>query len=91
MNNFQLSNLVEGALIIGAILFASAKLQYIPVDRNRLKHGIMLSIIAIAMIAISIVLIKPVLNKIQGDIGTQRWFVGFRLIPGCIIPFLIFT
>ena len=77
-------------LIIGSILFASEKLQHIPVDRSRLKYGIMLSIIAIAMIAISIVLIKPVLNKFQGDIGKQLWFSGFRLIPGFILPFLIF-
>ncbi len=80
-----------GGLIIGAILFASAKLQHIPIDRSRLKYGIILSVIAIAMIAISIVLIKPVLNKYQGDIGKQLWFAGFRLIPGFIIPFLLFT
>ena len=49
-----------GGLIIGAILFASAKLQPIPINRSRLKYGIMLSVIAIAMMAFSIVLIKPV-------------------------------
>ena len=80
-----------GGLIIGAILFASAMLQHIPVDRSRLKYGIMLSIIAIAMMAFSIVLIKPVLDKFQGNIGKQLWFVGFRLILGFIIPFLIFS
>ena len=77
--------------IIGAILFASAKLQHIPVDRSRLKYGIILSIIAIAMMAFAIVLMKPVLDKFQGDVGKQLWFVGFRLIPGFIIPFLIFS
>jgi len=80
-----------GGLIIGAILFASEKLQHIPVDRSRLKYGIMLSIIAIAMMAFSIVLIKPVLNKFQGDVGKQLWFAGFRLLPGFIIPLIIFT
>jgi drug/metabolite transporter (DMT)-like permease len=80
-----------GGLIIGAILFASAKLQHIPVDRSRLKYGIMLGIIAIAMMAFAIVLIKPVLNKFQGDVGKQLWFAGFRLIPGFITPLLIFT
>ena len=43
------------------------------------------------MMAFSIVLIKPVLNKFQGDVGKQLWFAGFRLIPGFIIPFLIFS
>jgi len=55
---------LAGGLIIGAILFASAKLQHIPVDRNRLKYGIMLGVIAI-----SIVLIKPLLKKFQEDVG----------------------
>ena len=55
--------LCGGGLIIGSILFTSAKLQHIPVDRSRLKYGIMISVIAIAMIAISIVLIKPLLKK----------------------------
>ena len=80
-----------GGLIIGAILFASAKLQHIPINRSQLKYGIMLGIIAMTMMAFSIVLIKPVLNKFQGDVGKQLWFTGFRLIPGFIIPFLIFS
>ena len=79
-----------GGLIIGAILFASAKLQHIPINRSQLKYGIMLGVIAMTMMAFSIVLIKPVLNKFQGDVGKQLWFVGFRLIPGFIIPLLIF-
>ncbi len=79
-----------GGLIIGAILFASAKLQHIPINRSQLKYGIMLGVIAMTMMAFSIVLIKPVLNKFQGDVGKQLWFAGFRLIPGFIIPLLIF-
>ena len=80
-----------GGLIIGAIFFASVKLQNIPVDRSRLKYGIILSITAIGMMAFSIVLIKPVLSKFQGDVGKQLWFAGFRMIPGFIIPLIIFA
>ena len=80
-----------GGIIIASILFSSVKLQHIPVDRSRLKYGIMLGIIAIAMMAFSIVLIKPVLNKFQGDVGKQLWFAGFRLLPGFIIPLIIFV
>jgi drug/metabolite transporter (DMT)-like permease len=79
-----------GALIIGAIIFASQKLQHIPVDRSRLKYGILLSIMAIGMMAFGIVLMKPVLSKFQGDVGKQLWFAGFRMIPASIIPLLIF-
>ena len=80
-----------GGLIVGAILFASIKLQHIPVDRSRLKYGIMLNIFAICMMAFGIVLMKPVLNKFQGDVGKQLWFAGFRLLPGFIIPLIIFV
>ena len=80
-----------GGIIIASILFSSVKLQHIPVDRSRLKYGIMLGIIAIAMMAFSIVLMKPVLNKFQGDVGKQLWFAGFRLLPGFIIPLIIFV
>ena len=66
-----------GGLIIGAILFASARLHHIPINRNRLKYGIMLGIIAITMMACPIVLIKPVLNKFQRDIGKQLWLPVF--------------
>ena len=45
----------------------------------------------ICKMAFAIVLMKPTLNKFQGDIGKQLWFAGFRLIPGFIIPFLIFS
>ena len=41
--------------------------------------------------AFGIVLMKPVLNKFQGDVGKQLWFAGFRLIPGFIIPLIIFV
>ena len=82
---------IGGGFIIGAILFASAKLQHIPVDRKQLKYGILLNIIAIAMMAFAIVLMKPVLNKFQGDVGKQLWFAGFRLLPGFIIPLIIFV
>ena len=50
----------------------------------------MLSIIAIAMMAFAIVLMKPVLNKFQGDVGKQLWFVWLRLLPGFIIPLILF-
>jgi len=82
---------IGGGLIIGAILFTSEKLQHIPVDRNQLKYGILLNIIAIAMMAFAIILMKPVLNKFQGDVGKQLWFAGFRLLPGFVIPLIIFV
>ena len=45
-----------GGLIIGAKLFASAKLQHIPVNRSQLKYGIMLRMFVIGMMAFAIVI-----------------------------------
>ena len=76
--------------IIGAIIFASLKLQNIPTTRKRLEYGIILCILAIAMMAFGIVLVKPVLSKFQGDIPKLMWIAGFRLVPGSIVPLIIF-
>ena len=79
-----------GGIIIGAIIYASLKLQNIPVSRKRLEYGIILGVIAIAMMAFGIVLIKPVLDKFQGDFNKLLWIAGFRLVPGSLIPLFIF-
>ena len=79
-----------GGIIIGAIIYASLKLQNIPVSRKRLEYGIILGVIAIAMMAFGIVLIKPVLDKFQGDLNKLLWIAGFRLVPGSLIPLFIF-
>ena len=76
--------------IIGAIIFASLKLQNIQITRKRLKYGIFLGIFAISMMAFGIVLVKPVLTKFQGDVSKLLWIAGFRLVPGSLVPLIIF-
>jgi drug/metabolite transporter (DMT)-like permease len=76
--------------IIGAIIFASLKLQNIQITRKRLKYGILLGIFAISMMAFGIVLVKPVLTKFQGDVSKLLWIAGFRLVPGSLVPLIIF-
>ncbi len=84
------TQLLGAIIIICSILFTSLKLKNIPVDRKRLTYGILLSILAIAMMAFAVVLMKPVLNKFQGDVGKQLWFASFRLLPGFLIPLILF-
>ena len=79
-----------GGIIIGAIIYGSLKLQTIPVSRKRLEYGIILGVLAIAMMAFGIVLIKPVLDKFQGEFSKLLWITGFRLVPGSLIPLFIF-
>jgi len=76
--------------IIGAIIFASLKLQNIQITRKRLEYGILLGVLAIGMMAFSIVLVKPVLSRFQGDVSKLIWIAGFRLVPGSLVPLIIF-
>ncbi len=63
--------LIGGALIIGSVLYASTKIQNIPVDRKRFKQGILYGIGSIAMMAFGIVMIKPILNTVSDNVGLK--------------------
>lgn len=80
--------IIGGLLILGAIIFASFKMQNIPVDRKQLFKGILIGISALAMMAYCIVWIKPILNK-TNEITNHLWIAGFRMIPGAVTPFLL--
>jgi drug/metabolite transporter (DMT)-like permease len=80
--------IIGGILIIGSIIFASLKLRNIPVDRNRLRFGIFIGVVALALMAYCIVWIKPILNRMNG-VNNQLWIAGFRMVPGAITPIII--
>ena len=61
------TQLIGGALIIGSVLYASTKIQNIPVDRKQFKLGILYGIGSIAMMAFGIVIIKPILNTVSDN------------------------
>ena len=77
--------LLGGTLVIGAVLFASTKIQNIPVDRKRFKQGILYGVGSIAMMAFGIVMIKPILNTVSNQLGLQLWIAGYRLISGVLV------
>lgn len=77
--------LIGGALIIGSVLYASTKIQTIPVDRKRFKQGILYGIGSIAMMAFGIVMIKPILNTVSDNVGLQLWIAGYRLVSGVLV------
>ena len=57
--------LLGGGLIIGSVLYASTKIQNIPVNRKIFKQGILYAVGSIAMMALEIVMIKPILNTVS--------------------------
>ena len=86
--------LAGGALIVVSVLFASLKIKHISVSRKQFEYGVFLGAISMIMMAFSIVLIKPILNRIVDDPSLQLWVGGFRMIPGVIVAggiFLIYN
>ena len=79
------TQLIGGALIIGSVLYASTKIQNIPVDRKRFKQSILYGIGSIAMMALGIVMIKPILNTVSDNVGLQLWIAGYRLVSGVLV------
>jgi len=79
------TQLLGGGLIIGSVLYASTKIQNIPVDRKRFKQGVFYGIGSIAMMAFGIVMIKPILNTVSDNMGLQLWIAGYRLVSGVLV------
>ena len=81
--------LLGGGLIIGSVLYASTKIQNIPVNRKLFKQGILYAIGSIAMMALGIVMIKPILNTVSNQPQLQIWIAGYRLISGVLVSAVI--
>ena len=54
------------------------------------RQGVMLQVLAVILSSIGIVLIKPVLSKVEGNINIQLWVTAFRLLPGVFVAWIIF-
>ena len=77
--------LLGGVLIIGSVLYTSTKIQNIPVNRKRFKQGVLYGVGSIAMMALGIVMIKPILNTVSNQPHLQMWIAGYRLISGVLV------
>ena len=72
-----------GGLIIGSIIYLSANPEKKTVDN--LTQGLILGIIAYTLMALGIVIIKPILTRCADSIYTQIWIILYRLIPGTLL------
>ncbi len=71
-------------LIISAILVASLQLTHNSFPRKKIFLGIMLGFISVLSMAVSIIMIKPLLNR-----SSILWVTEIRLIAGTIIMGII--
>lgn len=83
--SLSIIQLLGGGLIIGSVLYASTKIQNIPVNRKIFKQGILYAVGSIAMMALGIVMIKPILNTVSNKPQLQIWIAGYRLISGVLV------
>ena len=77
-------------IVITAILIINYEKDIDDLDFRVKRLGIMLQISAVILSSIGIVLIKPVLSKVAGNINIQLWVTAFRLLPGVFVAWIIF-
>ena len=77
-----------GLLIIMAVFITAKSNESININKDDYILGIVMGTVAIFMMAIALVIIKPVLDKVEADMIAQIWVVGYRLIPAAIVPII---
>ena len=82
--------LIGFTIVIFAILIITYEKDNDDICSKVKKKGTMLQIVAVLLSSFGIVLIKPVLSKVDNLIYVQLWVTVFRLFPGFIIAWLIF-
>lgn len=87
LSNQQLFGFI---IVIIAILMINYEKDIDDIDITIKRQGIMLQISAVILSSIGIVLIKPVLSKVSGNINIQLWVTAFRLLPGVFVAWIIF-
>jgi drug/metabolite transporter (DMT)-like permease len=85
------NQLIGFIVVITSILIISYEKDSYDIDPQLKKRGMLLQILAVILSSFGIVLIKPVLNKINGDMQLQLWITTFRLVPGFITAWFIFA
>ena len=76
-------------IVIGSMLIIAYENDIEEIDTIKKRRAIYLQIFLFFCSAFGIVLIKPVLDKINYSIPLQLWAVLFRLFPGVIITILV--
>ena len=78
------------SIVVISILIITYENDTDDISADLKKWGMVLQIFAVLLSSFGIVLIKPVLSKVNNLIDVQIWVTVFRLFPGFIIAWLIF-
>ena len=77
-------------IVIIALLIISYEKDGLEIDPKIKNQGMLTQVLAVILSSFGIVLIKPVLLKLNMSISQQLWVTFFRLLPGFIFTWFLF-
>ena len=84
--SLTVADIVGGLMILLSILYLSFNQEKSNI--NNLNKGLIIGILAYSLMALGIIMVKPILNRFSNSIEMQLWIIIFRLIPGTLLSYL---
>ena len=85
-----IQQLIGFSVVMISILIITYEKDFDDIDPKKKRKGLIIQLCAVLLSSFGIVLIKPVLSKINNDVYIQIWITAFRLFPGFILAWLMF-
>ena len=80
------ADVIGGLMILLSILYLSFNQEKSNI--NNLTKGLLIGILAYSLMALGIIMVKPILNRFSDSIEMQLWIIVFRLIPGTLLSYV---
>ena len=80
------ADIVGGLMILLSILYLSFNQEKSNI--SNLNKGLIIGILAYSLMALGIIMVKPILNRFSNSIEMQLWIIIFRLIPGTLLSYI---
>ena len=80
------ADIVGGLMILLSILYLSFNQEKSNI--SNLNKGLIVGILAYSLMALGIIMVKPILNRFSNSIEMQLWIIIFRLIPGTLLSYI---
>ena len=80
------ADIVGGLMILLSILYLSFNQEKSNI--SNLNKGLIIGILAYSLMALGIIIVKPILNRFSNSVEMQLWIIIFRLIPGTLLSYI---
>ena len=84
--SLTLADIVGGLMILLPILYLSFNQEKSNI--SNLNKGLIIGILAYSLMALGIIMVKPILNRFSNSIEMQLWIIILRLIPGTLLSYI---